>query len=118
MADKKKKQGRPATKPVEKRKAYYVLVKVHNSMNNTNNNVLISRDTIPEIKVLFDAWLSEDGGRLYKKRNRGILIEIPESTNLELPNDNFCWVSLFQIKQLLSEDGWINPHIRGILSHV
>ena len=52
MADKKKKQGRPATKPVEKRKAYYVMVKVHNSMNNTNNNVLISRDTIPEIKLL------------------------------------------------------------------
>lgn len=52
MADKKKKQGRPATKPVEKRKAYYVMVKVHNSMNNTNNNVLISRDTLPEIKLL------------------------------------------------------------------
>jgi hypothetical protein len=52
MAEKKKKQGRPPTKPVEKRKAYYVMVKVHNSMNNTNSNVLISRDTIPEIKLL------------------------------------------------------------------
>jgi hypothetical protein len=34
MAEKKK-QGRPSTKPVEKRKAFYVLVKVFNSMNNT-----------------------------------------------------------------------------------
>ena len=75
-------------------------------------------DTNSDIKILFDAWLAEDGGRLYKKRNRGILIEVPESINLEIPNNNFCWVSLFQIKQLLLEDGWINPHIRGILSHV
>jgi dTDP-4-dehydro-6-deoxy-alpha-D-glucopyranose 2,3-dehydratase len=90
----------------------------HNGIKPYFSEFFEKMDTIPEIKVLFDAWLSEDGGRLYKKRNRGILIEIPESTNLELPNDNFCWVSLFQIKQLLSEDGWINPHIRGILSHV
>jgi len=52
MAEKKGKQGRPATKPVEKRKAFYVQVKVFNSMNNTTNNVLISRDTIAEIKQL------------------------------------------------------------------
>jgi hypothetical protein len=51
MAEKKK-QGRPSTKPVEKRKAFYVLVKVFNSMNNTTNNVLISRDTKAEIKQL------------------------------------------------------------------
>lgn len=44
--------GRPATKPVSKRKAYYVKVKVVNTMNNTANDVLISRDTIGEIKQL------------------------------------------------------------------
>lgn len=52
MAERKGKQGRPATRPVEKRKAYYVQVKVVNSMNNTTNNVLISRDTVAEIKQL------------------------------------------------------------------
>jgi len=52
MAEKKTRQGRPATKPVEKRKAYYVLVKVVNTMNNTSSNVLISRDTKAEIKQL------------------------------------------------------------------
>lgn len=48
----KGKMGRPATKPVSKRKAYYVKVKVVNTMNNTANDVLISRDTIGEIKQL------------------------------------------------------------------
>lgn len=69
-------------------------------------------------KVIFDAWLAEDGGRLHLKRNRGMLIEVPEELNLELPNDNFIWLSLYQIKQLLLEDAWVNPHIRGILAHV
>lgn len=48
----KKKMGRPPTKPVTKRKAYYVSVKVVNSMNSTSTDVLISKDTIPEIKQL------------------------------------------------------------------
>tara|TARA_X000000950_G_scaffold289525_1_gene414786 strand:- start:9020 stop:9274 length:255 start_codon:yes stop_codon:yes gene_type:complete len=52
VEDKKGKKGRPPTKPVTKRKAYYVKVKVYNSMNNTKNDVLISRDTIPEVKQL------------------------------------------------------------------
>ncbi|MEA3450586.1 MAG: NDP-hexose 2,3-dehydratase family protein [Bacteroidota bacterium] len=77
-----------------------------------------STDKYEGFKVLFDAWLAEDGGRLHLKRNRGILLEIPESFNLEIPNDNFIWLSLYQIKELLKEDAWINPHIRGILAHV
>lgn len=72
----------------------------------------------PGVKVLFDAWLAEDGGRLYNKRNRGVLIELPESHNISLPSDNFCWVSLFQIKELLKEDAWVSPHLRSVLSHV
>jgi hypothetical protein len=48
----KKKMGRPPTKPVVKRPAYYVTVKVENSMNYQKTNVLISKDTIPEIKQL------------------------------------------------------------------
>ena len=48
----KKKMGRPPTKPVTKRLAYYVTVKVNNSMNYQITNVLISKDTIPEVKQL------------------------------------------------------------------
>ena len=71
-----------------------------------------------DFRTLFDAWLAEDGGRLYLKRNRGILVEIPENYKIELPNENFIWLSLYQIKKLLVEDAWINPHVRGILAHV
>jgi len=62
--------------------------------------------------------LAEDGGRLHLKRNKGMLIEIDEGINIDIPHDNFIWLSLYQIKELLKEDAWINPHIRGILAHV
>lgn len=71
-----------------------------------------------DIKVLFSAWLAEDGGRLHLKRNRGMLLEVPESLEIEIPTDNFIWLSLYQIKNLMKEDAWINPHIRGVLAHV
>jgi len=70
-----------------------------------------------EANVLYDNWLSEDGGRLHLKRNRGMIIEISEDRIIEVP-DSFIWLSMWQIKELLKEDAWINPHIRGIISHL
>lgn len=67
--------------------------------------------------ILYNKWLSEDGGRLYLKRNRGMIVEIPENQILEIP-DGFIWLSMWQIKELLNQDAWINPHIRGIISHL
>ncbi|MBI1305787.1 MAG: hypothetical protein GC181_04140 [Bacteroidetes bacterium] len=75
MAEKKARQGRPATKPVEKRKAYYVNVKVVNTMNNTSSNVLISRDTKAEIKQFLKhsrqevEFLGYWNGKQYEKVN-------------------------------------------------
>ncbi len=67
--------------------------------------------------VLYKQWLSEDGGRLYLKRNLGMLIEIAANVKLEIP-DSFTWMSMYQIKSLLMEDAWIGPHIRGIIAHL
>ena len=67
--------------------------------------------------VHFDQWLSEDGGRLTNKRNRGMLVELPEGTVGDIPA-NFRWMSLWQIKECLHEDAWVNPHIRGIIAHL
>lgn len=67
--------------------------------------------------VLYDQWLSEDGGRLMNKRNRGMLVEVPAETNLETTED-FIWVSMYQIKACLYENAWVNPHIRGIIAHL
>lgn len=67
--------------------------------------------------VKFSQWMSEDGGRLHLKRNQGMLVEIAEDVKIELP-PGFRWVSLYQLKQLIKENSWVNPHIRGIISHL
>lgn len=67
--------------------------------------------------VLYNQWMSEDGGRLHLKRNRGMLIEVPEGTITKIP-DGFIWLSMWQIKHLLNENAWVNPHIRGIIAHL
>lgn len=68
-------------------------------------------------RVLYSKWLSEDGGRLHLKRNRGMLVEVAENTELQLPA-TFRWMSMWQIKECLLLDAWVNPHIRGIIAHI
>lgn len=69
------------------------------------------------IKVLYKAWLSEDGGRLHLKRNLGMLIEVASDFPIEAP-PGFRWMSLYQIKECLRLNAWVNPHIRGVIAHL
>lgn len=69
------------------------------------------------VQVLFSNWMSEDGGCLHKKRNYGMLVELDPAYKLDFPG-TFAWFSLWQIKEFLKEDAWVNPHIRGIISHL
>lgn len=70
-----------------------------------------------ESTVVFSGWLSEDGGRLNKKRNFGMLVEMDEAIEINA-GDTFEWFSLWQIKELINENAWVNPHIRSIISHL
>ncbi len=67
--------------------------------------------------VLFEQWMSEDGGRLHLKRNKGMLVQVPEDMEIDVP-EGFRWVTLFQLKSLIKANSWVNPHIRGIISHL
>jgi oxidase EvaA len=69
--------------------------------------------------VHFKQWMSEDGGRLHLKRNMGMMVEVDEEFPIDqeqLPT--FTWASLYQLKSLLKTNSWVNPHIRGIISHL
>lgn len=69
------------------------------------------------VKILFDQWTSEDGGRLFNKRNRSMLLEYDENIELKLVSDRFKWVSLYQLKKIIKEqNAMVAPHIRGIIS--
>ena len=87
--------------------------------NQTHYSDLFLNPEKHPVKVLFDQWTSEDGGRLFNKRNRSMLIEFDESVELALASKRFKWVSLHQLKTLISEENAIiAPHIRGILAGV
>jgi len=68
--------------------------------------------------IIFDQWMSEDGGRLHLKRNKGMLIEVNEDYDLGKLDQSFKWFTLYQIKSLIKENSWVGPHVRSIISHL
>jgi dTDP-4-dehydro-6-deoxy-alpha-D-glucopyranose 2,3-dehydratase len=68
--------------------------------------------------IIFEQWMSEDGGRLYLKRNKGMIVEIDENNTLPDIPPSFKWMTLYQIKYLIKKNSWVGPHIRSIISHL
>jgi oxidase EvaA len=70
-------------------------------------------------KVIFEQWMSEDGGRLLNKRNRSMIVQLSDEHQLDLISDRYKWVTLYQLKQLIkNENAIVAPHIRGIISGI
>ena len=68
--------------------------------------------------VCYKKWLAEDGGRLYNKRNLNMIIEIDENYDINLENDNFIWMSMYQLKKCLQKDAWVATTTRSIIAHL
>jgi dTDP-4-dehydro-6-deoxy-alpha-D-glucopyranose 2,3-dehydratase len=67
------------------------------------------------VKVLMDQLQSEQGARFMKKRNRNIIVEVTE----ELPvHEDFCWLTLGQLKLLMLNDNLVNMDTRTVLSGI
>jgi oxidase EvaA len=67
--------------------------------------------------ILIDQFQSEQGARFLKKRNRNIIIEIPEKTDIEVFND-FIWLTLKQLNELMRMDNLINMDTRTVISSI
>jgi oxidase EvaA len=68
--------------------------------------------------VHYKQWLAEDGGRLYNKRNLNMIVEVDEDYKISFANDNFIWMSMYQMKKCLMEDAWVANSVRSIISHL
>lgn len=66
-------------------------------------------------KVLLDQLQSEQGARFWKKRNRNIILKVTEEIRLE---NNFCWLTLGQIIELLKFDNIVNMDTRTVISGI
>jgi dTDP-4-dehydro-6-deoxy-alpha-D-glucopyranose 2,3-dehydratase len=65
--------------------------------------------------VIVDQIQSEQGARFYKKRNRNIIIEVPDNEEIKL-GPSFCWLTLRQISKMISIDNLINMDTRSIIA--
>jgi len=70
---------------------------------------------IAKSRILIDQLQSEQGGRFLRKRNRNMIVEITEV--LEIP-ENFFWLTLTEIKHLLTIDNFVNMDARSVISTI
>lgn len=66
-------------------------------------------------RILIDQLQSEQGSRFLRKRNRNMIVEVEEDIKLQ---DDFCWLTLGQIKKLLIVDNIVNMDARSVLSRI
>ncbi|MFF5173668.1 NDP-hexose 2,3-dehydratase family protein [Micromonospora sp. NPDC000089] len=64
-------------------------------------------------RVLFDGLQSEQGSWFLHKRNRNIVVETSDDVPLD---EDFCWLTLGQIRRLLLLDHMVNMDSRTVLS--
>lgn len=66
-------------------------------------------------RVLVDQLQSEQGTRFLKKRNRNIIIEIDEDIPVY---DDFCWMTIGQIKKMMTYSNVVNMDTRSVISTI
>lgn len=65
--------------------------------------------------ILLDQLQSEQGARFLRKRNRNIIVKVEEDIPVY---DNFQWLTLGQIKQLMQHDNLVNMDTRTVISGI
>ena len=66
-------------------------------------------------EILLDQLQSEQGARFLKKRNRNIIIRVETDVPL---NEDFKWLTLGQIKELIQIDNKVNMDTRTVISGI
>ena len=66
-------------------------------------------------QILLDQLQSEQGARFLRKRNRNIIIKIEKEVDLL---ENFVWLTLAQIKELMKVDNLVNMDTRTVISGI
>ena len=67
----------------------------------------------PDSQVVVDQLQTEQGGRFLRKRNRNIIIEVSCDIKVE---EDYYWLTLWQIKQLMKIDNLVNMDSRSVIA--
>ncbi|MGX1885245.1 NDP-hexose 2,3-dehydratase family protein [Streptomyces sp. NPDC055287] len=66
-------------------------------------------------RVITDVLQSEHGAWFYRKSNRNVVVEVDADADIPLADD-FCWLTLGQLNDLLARDNLVNMDARSVLS--
>ncbi|WP_235039236.1 NDP-hexose 2,3-dehydratase family protein [Kibdelosporangium aridum] len=69
----------------------------------------------PASQVRFDCVHSEEGGRFYHAQNRYLLVELPEDSDVDVP-ENFVWMTLRQLLGFVRYSNHLNVEARNLLA--
>ncbi|MCF8367094.1 MAG: NDP-hexose 2,3-dehydratase family protein [Bacteroidales bacterium] len=70
-----------------------------------------------KVDILLDQLQSEQGARFLRKRNRNMIVELAGDEKIQIP-ENFCWLTLGQIKAFLQYDNLVNMDTRTVISGI
>ena len=85
-----------------------------NKVHKGSRNKIISLYFKKNFKTVRKIWVSEDGGRLYKKRNLHWIIDTNEKI-IKLPK-TYRWLTMWEIEKFINKGTYVGPHLRAILS--
>ncbi|GLZ00707.1 NDP-hexose 2,3-dehydratase family protein [Actinoplanes sp. NBRC 103695] len=63
-------------------------------------------------RLLYDATLSEEGGRFYRTRNRYVIVEVDPLVD----HPDFRWMTLHQLTELVRHSSYLNVQARTLLA--
>ena len=89
---------------------YSNLDRVHHGERNKVLNKFFKKN----FKTIKKMWVTEDGGRLFRKRNLHWIIEYKGKPLL--PSNRYKWLTLWEINKLIKHGPIVGPHLRAILS--
>ncbi len=66
-------------------------------------------------QILLDQLQSEQGARFLRKRNRNMIVRVEEDIPVF---EDFCWMTLGQIKELMRRDNCVNMDVRAVIAGI
>jgi oxidase EvaA len=66
-------------------------------------------------RIRFDAFLSEEGGRFFDAQNRYLVVEAADDV-AEPPPDDYRWVTLGQLSELLRHPHYLSVQARSLVA--
>ena len=77
-------------------------------------NKVVKKYFLKNYTTIRKFWVTEDGGRLFKKRNLHWIIQY--NGRLNVPGKTFRWLTLWEINRFIKLGSLVGPHLRSILS--